>query len=162
MAQIGWWRFKGKSHCHWIHTMITESQWYWQVFTVPTQTSLRCGPASRLQNDPQQGRCLLLRNRRIPKLSFSPQGWGEVARTREGEDEGWSQLTDRVEVLVYTAAWGMLVNQAARSPDKIRIIQVCAVCPGVWPLYSTLGAGNWTTGLHGSLLFVITKRAGPC
>ena len=140
MAQMGWWRW-GQSHCYWIHATITENQWYWQVFTVPTQTSLLCGPAPCLRRRPVD-RCLL-RNRRIPELFFQSSRMRWSSKNHGRRRWGWSQLTDsELRVLVGTAAWGMWVNQAARSPDKIRIIQVCVVCPGVWPLYSALGIGN--------------------
>ena len=87
-------------------------------------------------------RCLL-RNRRIPGLFFQSSRMRWNSKNQGRRRWGWSQLTDsELRVLVYTAAWRVLVNRAARSPDKIRIIQVCAVCPGVWPLYSALGIGN--------------------
>lgn len=35
------------------------------------------------------------------------------------------------------------VNTAARCTDKIRIIRVYAICPGVWPFYSALRIGNY-------------------
>lgn len=34
------------------------------------------------------------------------------------------------------------INAVARSTDKIRIMQVYAICPRVWPFYSPGRIGN--------------------
>lgn len=53
------------------------------------------------------------------------------------------------------------VNMAARCTDKIRIIQVYAICPGVWPFYSALRIGNQNHKSPRVLSHLESSQTGP-